>query len=271
MVPVLLLATLVSAAPVKLALPGLNGVNLTPQETALYAEVLAQKLIRRGLDVMTARDVEAILGHERQLQLVGCAETSGCLVELAGALGVEGIVVGDVGKAAEGFVVNVKVLSTRGSKAVALHNGRAAGAEQLRELLEQAAWEVAFQLSSAFARPELKPKDPRPDASGRADPRWWALAPGAVAIGGGVVAGLFFSQAGGHYAALGSAKTLAEATAARDAGKTAQTVAWVGAGVGAAALAGAVVLAVVLGPKAVTPTAVLTPQGAGLGVAGVFP
>jgi hypothetical protein len=271
LLPALALATLAGAAPVRLALPGLNGVNLTSQETALYAEVLAQKLLRRGFEVMTSRDVEAVLGVERQRQLMGCAETSGCLVELAGALGVDGIVVGDVGKADEGYVVNVKVLSTRG-KPVGLHNGRAAGAPQLRELLEQASWEMAAQLARALGRPELQPKEPRPELSAQgADPRWWAALPGAVAIGGGVAAGLLFVQANAQYAALGAAGSLPEAAAARDAGKTAQTLAWVAAGAGAAAAATAVVLAATLGPRSVSPTAFVTPQGAGVGLVGVFP
>src|SRR5688572_12170524 len=99
-----------AAAPVSLALPGLNAVNLAQGEGELYSELLAQKLAALGLKVISARDIGAVLGLERQRELLGCKDGI-CTAELAGALGVEGIVVGDVGKLGGSYQVNLKVLS----------------------------------------------------------------------------------------------------------------------------------------------------------------
>lgn len=267
----LLLAMSLAAAPLKLAFPGLNAVNLSKEEAALYAEVVAQKLTARHLEVLTARDLEAVMGLERQKQLLGCSESGGCLLELVGALGVDGIVVGDVGRLSEGFVVNVKVLSTQTARPLALYNGRATTAEQARRLLEQASWEVAHQLAAALKRPEFEPSDARPELSEGADPRWWAAVPAAVAVGGGAMLAVFASQMGTQASLLDQSTSLAAATQARDAGKQAQVgvvISGAACGVGAAITAA---LLIALSPKAVTPTVFITPTGASVGLAGVLP
>src|SRR3990167_7365998 len=83
--------------PVTLALPGLNAVNLAAGEDDLQAEVVAQKFIAHGVQVMTARDLSTVLGMERQKQLLGCAENHACVVEMTAALGADGVIVGDLG------------------------------------------------------------------------------------------------------------------------------------------------------------------------------
>lgn len=61
------------------------------------SEVLATHLREHGLKVMTGRDIGAVLGLERQKQLLGCMDDStSCSAELAGALGVGALVVGTV-------------------------------------------------------------------------------------------------------------------------------------------------------------------------------
>src|SRR4051812_36888184 len=98
----LLVATAVSAAPtpktISLALPRLNGVNLAAGEAELQAQRLAEKFSGYGIKVLTSHDVEAVLGMERQKQLMGCADDSSCLTEIVGALGVDGILLADLGR-----------------------------------------------------------------------------------------------------------------------------------------------------------------------------
>lgn len=261
---------LLSAAPVRVAAPGMNAVNLSVEEVALHAEVLSQQLHARHLEVVSARDVQAMLGLERQQQLMGCPETS-CVAEFAGALGVEGLLLGDIGRLPDGYAVNLKVLSTKTDKPVALFNGRAANSEQLSLLLARAAWEIVAQLGKALGHPELIPVDEPPTIEPQPSVKLVALVPLAVGVGAGIVGGVYLNEQAGAFKRLGAAQTIAEADLVRREGVEARTktvIAFTVAGAGVAAAAAVFFLA---GNRNVRPTVSLSPSGAQLGVAGVFP
>src|SRR5688500_16256709 len=94
-----LAAVVVSIAPMKLALPGLQVVGIDPKLGAFYGEHFAQQLTLRGARVTSTSEISALLGLERQKQLLGCSdEASSCMAELAKALGVDGLALGDVAK-----------------------------------------------------------------------------------------------------------------------------------------------------------------------------
>lgn len=271
MTPMLLWVVLTSA-PFKIALPGFNAVNVSKEEAALYAEVVAQKLMERPVRVLTGRDLESMLGLERQRQLLGCADGSTCIVEVVAALGVDAVLVGDLGRVPEGYVVNAKLLSTTKGTPLALFSGRVKRAENLRALLNVAVWELTRQLGTALGRPELMPTDAKPELNEGLDPRWWAVLPAAVAVGGGVASGVFFSQSRAQAQLLGQATSLQAAQSARDAGKSAQTAMVASAVAGGVGIAVAAALLIGLsGPPGVAPTVMVSPTGASLGVAGVWP
>jgi len=97
---VLMVATGAPALPqLKIASPGLTGVRVTDKEATFFSEHLAQQLAAAGAKVSSDREISALLGLERKRQLLGCSESSSqCVTELAGALGVDALVVGDVAK-----------------------------------------------------------------------------------------------------------------------------------------------------------------------------
>lgn len=268
-----LLVLVTAVTPVKLALPGLNGVNLAAGEADLYAETLAQKFAARGVDMLTARDVQAVLGVERQKQLMGCGEEQSCLVEMIGALGVDGVVVGDVGKLGNGYVVNLKVLSTKTGRPEALFNGQANSPEELRSVFDQASWEVAAQLSKALGRPELMPTSARPGVSASSSPsrKWLAAVPAVVAVGAAVAGGVLLGMASGTFSKLQMAGMGDEALSLRNAGQGQQTGAIVAFGVaGAAAVATVLMLVFISDGASVAPTAWVSPSGASFGLTGVW-
>src|SRR4051812_9527469 len=84
------------AAP-KIAMPGLHLVDIPAERGSLYTETLATELIARGVRVVTEQEISALLGLERQREILGCAEGS-CLIELGNALGVDGVLLGHVAK-----------------------------------------------------------------------------------------------------------------------------------------------------------------------------
>src|SRR5438046_7919376 len=104
---VLLVASLLAAATPapKLGLPGLDRVDVEPEKADFFLEYLAQELYDAGYQVVTRKQIDAVLGLERQKQLLGCADSSSsCLTELAGALGVDAILVGSVARLSGEYV-----------------------------------------------------------------------------------------------------------------------------------------------------------------------
>ena len=118
------LLSLLAAAPTSVAMPTFNIVNVTSQEGALYAELLSARFAELGVRVVSARDIQTLLGLERQRALPGCNETS-CIAELAGALGVDDVLLGDLAKVDGGWLVTLKLISSRDGSTRARFDGQA--------------------------------------------------------------------------------------------------------------------------------------------------
>jgi hypothetical protein len=90
-------AALAATYGLKVAAPGLLCEGVSVSACTALNERLAETLRQHGHQVVTQRDMAVVLGMERQRQLMGCREGSeSCLAELAGALGVDGVVQGGV-------------------------------------------------------------------------------------------------------------------------------------------------------------------------------
>src|SRR5205823_914650 len=87
---------------------GVEGVD------TLVTEELARTLPPDAYKVTTAAQLSAVLGLERQRQLLGCTEESGsCVAELANALGADVVVQSTVARVGEGLRCNVVLVSGR--------------------------------------------------------------------------------------------------------------------------------------------------------------
>jgi len=92
---------------------------LSERSAALFTETLAGELRQQsGADVLTARDVGGALSLERQKQLLGCQSDS-CMAEIAGAVGAERFVSGEVAQLGESLIVQVRLLDAKRIKVVA--------------------------------------------------------------------------------------------------------------------------------------------------------
>jgi len=118
----------------------------------LFTDALVGELRRNpGLSVMTGADVEAVIGAERQRQLVGCTTDTACLTEMAGALGADRIVHGSVGRVGGSLVVNLTSVDPKSGRAVASVSERlkAGGDEAFLDALPA----LTFQLLSETLAP----------------------------------------------------------------------------------------------------------------------
>src|SRR5258706_8228346 len=121
--------------PLKLASPGFSGPSLKPEEQSYFSEFFANQLRLQGIKVISSQELVAMLGPERQKQLLGC--TADCTSpELATDLGVDGIVQGliaHVGK--DGWQIDLKVLLASSGATIAARSVSAQNDSELYELL----------------------------------------------------------------------------------------------------------------------------------------
>ena len=245
------------AAPVKLAAPRATCVGLAPALCDVYLDHFVSMLSASGpVRITTAKDVAQLLGLERQKQLLGCADSdSSCTAELAGALGVDGLLTASLAKTGGGYLATLRVLRTRDGTVWTQASSRLASEEALQAWLDDTA--------RAFA-PRLAPPAPGLE-------RWVpAIAGGACLVAGG---GLFAWSKADAASLQGrdTGLTPAQLTEAAARGKVTQPLGLALLGAGAAGVA-ASLLWVALAPSAPAQVALVpTPGGAVLTVGGPLP
>jgi TolB-like protein len=269
MLSLLIALTVSQGAPVRLAAPGLNGVRVTPDVVGFFSDHLAQQLTLRGLQVITSGEMQSLLGLERQKALLGCetAAQSSCLVELASALGVDGVVMGSVGRFDETIQVNLKVISASDGHSLGSWSGSAEKESAVLGKLTEAAGSLAAQVAVALHR-----TPPPPDATPVASPsRWWLL-PAGVALAGAVTGSVFMARVAGVDSALrgGQPTELAAANSALAQARTEQVVAITAFAVGGGAViaAGAMLWA---GSRSVAIVPTGDAHGGGVSISGALP
>jgi hypothetical protein len=263
-------------APIRVAVSGLQGVNVPAEALTFYAEHVASNLRAPGLSVVTAREISTLLGLERQKQLLGCGEAvTSCIAEMANALGVDAVIVGDVAKFGQTYQLNLKALNAADAKVLASRSARVEGDVAALDALARLGRELSgalFEAKGRTAPVELKAAGD----GGGGGPSVRTL--GFIPLGVGVVAagvgGVLIGLSRADYAALtGSAVPLTpkQALDLRTSGANRQTAGVVLAAVGAAAIVTAGAMFLFGAPKesvvAVTPVS----QGAVVSFAGVLP
>ncbi|MBF5045879.1 hypothetical protein FGE12_25945 [Aggregicoccus sp. 17bor-14] len=291
----LLTLSLLAAAPaepsLKLAAPGFSCVDAEAKACDFFNDYFAQQLAAEAhARVTTKTEVSALLGFERQKQLLGCSEeSSSCLAEIAGALGVDGVLVGSVATFGKELALTVKVVgakdgeplaswSTRARKdgvLDALGEGARAIARQLRPAGAPLAAAPAVQAPPAQAPDAALALSSAPASSGAPSTlrsRAWipAAAGGALLAGGGA----FYALARSQKAELQKpdvVRTTAQLDALVSGGKRNQTVGFALMGAGAAGLATGAGL-YLLAPRAPARVAVVpTGHGGALVLGGSLP
>jgi hypothetical protein len=87
--------------------------DVEPATVALFSEALAGELRKRaGLSVMAESDIAALLGMEKTKSMLGCTD-AGCIAEVGGALGVDRIVHGSIGRVGTSLLVNLSSLDPK--------------------------------------------------------------------------------------------------------------------------------------------------------------
>lgn len=259
--------------PLRLAVPGLQGVNVAGDALSFYSEHVAQNLRAPGLTVVTAREISTLLGFERQKALLGCTDDgSACVAELANALGVDAVVLGDVARFDDTFQLNLKVVAAADATVLAQGARRVRGEVETLEALASLARELGRGVFEKKGRPVPAELLATGGSGSSVKKLGWVplLGGAAVAAGGGVL--LLLAQ-GDHAALTGSGTPLDEGQSAalRDGGTAKQLAGGVCLAVGLTAAAVGVGM-MLFGPSDAPSVSVApVPGGAGLVLSGVLP
>lgn len=249
--------------PVTIAMPGLNLAGVDTALGEAWSERFATVLARDpGLKVTTRRDIEQLLGLERQKALLGCSEgSSTCLAELAGGLGVDALLSGGLAKAGTGYIVTLRVLRASDGSEVASASERMKNEDEVSEWLDAAAPRLAERIRVAFGRsPPAPPGHPE---------RWIPGIAGAALLLTG--AGLEIGARADEANLAAGAIPVAEFARVVDRGRTIEAAGWILVGVGGAGLATSLVWALVAGPDSSQVAVIPVAGGAVVGLSGALP
>jgi TolB-like protein len=186
-----LLPALAAAAPppragapkrLKVAVMEVKVLYGDPQLEALLSEVaLTEAATFRGFDTIGRSDIQALLGLEQQRQLLGCSEDASCLAEIGGAIGVDYLLVGTLGRIGTLLRLDLKLVDGKHARVVGRVGTTLGG--KAEELV------VATQNGVRGLLHELSPADPvivRTSGPARW-PAWVALGAGGATLAAGVV------------------------------------------------------------------------------------
>lgn len=184
--PILVLAvaaqTPAARAPIKLAAPGFNFIDVDEKKGNFFVDYFGQEISQRGVQVVTKTEIATLVGFERQKQLLGCSEQeASCLAELAGALGVDGVIAGSIARIGKGYAVSLKVLNAKNASTMAAFSGRVPSDDALLDWLSATAAQLVAKVTSA--RPGEPPASAGPPSAASAPSRPAASPPAEVGVG----------------------------------------------------------------------------------------
>lgn len=265
---IVLASVLLQAAPVSVAAPGLRSYGVDPKLVDAWLDRGVTVLSSSGIKVTSHSDLEQALGFERQRQLMGCSDNANsCLAELAGALGVDALLVGSVVKGESGYTVTLRIIGTSSSQEFASASGRFTKEAALLDWLDETMPQLAAKLRKALGR------DEGATGTSTATPaivRWVPAFVGLAAVGVGVTF-LGLSQGAATQLRTGQFQSAAEIDAVAQRGNTFQLTGWILTGVGTAAIAAGVLWGVLGGTKAPVASLMFDSHGAYVSLGGTWP
>jgi hypothetical protein len=275
----LLFAALLCAAPepVKVAAPGFSLAGVDPTLGAVFQERFVSRLGSPELRVTSQRDIQQVLGLERQKQLLGCTgESSSCLAELAGALGVDLVLSGSVARSESGYIASIRVIRADDGQLVASPNVRTKTEGAFLDWLDATADSLRATILQKLRGQSGAPVEvaavTRPPVI---ITRWIPAMVGGAAV---IVGGVFFGLAVRNYFGLLNYQVPGPAgpngpsiQQLTQQGTLYQTVGLLTLGLGAAAIAASVLWNALAPTSPVRVSLVLIPGSGALGFAGVLP
>ncbi len=106
--------------PIKVLLLDPKILNLDEKTAKLISSFITAELSQHPtLDIISGEDMRRMMELEAEKQTVGCDDNNNCLAELAGALGADLVIYGELGKLGNQYMLQQSLFNTKAGKAMA--------------------------------------------------------------------------------------------------------------------------------------------------------
>ena len=145
--------------PVQIAFFQLEIAGVEQKVSTIVSDAILAELSKvPDTKVIGSREIDALLSFEQKKQMTGCTDTA-CMVALGGALGVDKILTGNIGRLGESHVFNIKLLDVRSATMEQLYNKRLKGGneEAFLDLVPEALAAIFPAHASLWAKKDSAP------------------------------------------------------------------------------------------------------------------
>jgi len=112
------------------------GGGVDPSVATALTEAITQEVADRGFfRVLASKEVQTMIGFERQKQMAGCSAEAECLTELGGALGASFVMGGSVTKLGDAFQLSLQTLDSQRAQPVGRATRLANDIKSLRQMV----------------------------------------------------------------------------------------------------------------------------------------
>ncbi len=268
MLALCLMVLTASPAPLRVAVPNFSVIKIAPESAAFFMDRFANRLRARGLAVTTATEIETVLGFERQKSLLGCTETN-CTAEIAAALGADAIVRARIARFGERFELTLTLIDPVNAAVLASSSASAADEGKVIDALDTGADELSAKLYAwKGVKPVAAAQVTSSPSSSAGRPLWVPLIP----IAAGVAAGAFGTvRLVESFRKVPFIATTADPEALVAEAKLDRGLGIALLGVGVAGVTTGIILLIAGKEPVATPVAILTRDGAWVGLEGRLP
>lgn len=267
----LALAVATSAAPaeVTIVFPGFSGLesNMADAVSDRFASELGKGT---GVRVVTRRDVEQVLGLERQKALLGCSESSSsCVAELAAGMGANALIAGTVVPVGSKVTVTLRLLDARDGRVISSESARLSDLDAAQDWLDAQAPLTRKKAIEVFGSAELKQQVAPPSANWLP---WVTTGIGGAAAVTGII--LFASSKADAQALKDVTPTSPELNISETAksGQTKETAGGILIAAGGAVLVGGIIWGIATSaPPKTSVSVTVIPDGAAVVFSGALP
>ncbi len=165
-----LVATILLAGETKVAVTAIEAGEGVPEKTgaAIAEAVIAEVRRHPNVTVVTPSEIATLLGFERQQQLLGCKDDSGCMAEVGSALGVDRLLTGSLAKVGQSWLVHLKLIDLAKGAVVSQSDRRlkGKGVDDVLDALPQMVAELLGRSLPVTALVAARPPGAPPSSAG---------------------------------------------------------------------------------------------------------
>jgi hypothetical protein len=152
------------------------GAGVDPSVAGAFTASVAEQLSTTGLfDIISSKDIQTLLGLQRQRQMLGCKEQDACVAELADALGARYVLTGAVTQVGQAFQLSLQGLDSQRAQPLGRSTRIASDLDSLRR-------QIPYAVAEATGTPAPPPPSHLVPAS--------FIGGGGLMVLGGILVGL---------------------------------------------------------------------------------